>query len=53
MNIDAQAWTNPEGNIDRTSLEQNTETGFGAKPCSLIERCTIGWSDSGIFPDSQ
>jgi hypothetical protein len=26
MNIDAQAGTNPEGNIDRASLERNTET---------------------------
>ena len=26
MNIEAQAWTNPQGNIDRASLERNTET---------------------------
>jgi hypothetical protein len=35
MNIEAQAWTNPEGNIDRASLERNTET------ADFIERVRV------------
>jgi hypothetical protein len=35
MNIDAQAGTNPEGNIDRASLERNTET------ADFIERVLV------------
>ena len=35
MNIEAQATTNPEGNIDRASLERNTET------ADFIERVRV------------
>ncbi|MEY2605893.1 MAG: choline dehydrogenase [Verrucomicrobiota bacterium] len=35
MNIEAQAATNPEGNIDRASLERNTET------ADFIERVRV------------